>query len=50
MSIGIKSPGKYVQGKGALNDLGKNVKKLWQSISLKELNAIFLLSKYMNCI
>ena len=28
MSIGIKSPGKYVQGKGALNDLGKNVKKL----------------------
>lgn len=28
MSIGIKSPGKYVQGAGELSNLGRNVKKL----------------------
>lgn len=28
MSIGIKAPGKYVQGRGELANLGKNVKKL----------------------
>ncbi len=28
MSIGIKSPGKYIQGRGELANLGKNVKKL----------------------
>ena len=28
MSIGIKSPGKYVQGAGEISNLGRNVKKL----------------------